>query len=462
MSAMFCWFHLILLMTYIPKLVGKTPEYIPLTIINGISLIDVRVEKARHNVQRMLFDTGSPHTYLIDLSDSKKLFAIHGRLKGGYHKSLISPRSFAKSIDASLVDFVDGSGVVFQGWVRRTFRVGSREWDQKFAIATIPPGRLDEWDPDDTGLIGASPISRFVQKNPVFSILTFGSSLSDQDSKRFFVFSNLPKSRCRHDGPPILRVPLGEKNKWSVSGILKFGEDFVFNKSPQRLLVDTGAGVITYPRGVFEQFRNYILSLGIPTLKFYDIKGERFFALESEYIHLVPPVIVESLGMNRSGKLIIPPRSLFRCLDDLCRLIVSPCSGGFILGLPLFRVLNVEFNSRDKSLSFCEPSVCANDPPLVQMEPPLPPLPPSKISVPKPSSKYSPSPKLSLTSPDEPIVSGSDLESLKDEPFMAPRLPDDLVDDKDDHDLLPKSAITTYGVPRFLLVIIMYFVMTFN
>jgi hypothetical protein len=58
---------------------------------------------------------------------------------------------------------------------------------------------------------------------------------------------------------------------------------FFFNKSPQRLLVDTGAGVITYPRGLFDQFRNYILSLGIPSLKFYDKKGNRFFAFESEY-----------------------------------------------------------------------------------------------------------------------------------------------------------------------------------
>jgi hypothetical protein len=77
----------------------------------------VEVAGAQHRMQMMFVDTGSPHTYLVNLSR----LAVGTPVLGGYRGTRISPGSFARSIDASQVNFADNHGVIFKGWVRRNF-----------------------------------------------------------------------------------------------------------------------------------------------------------------------------------------------------------------------------------------------------------------------------------------------------------------------------------------------------
>jgi len=100
MSALVLWFGLSILICYWSRSVAKPPEMIPITIQNGVVYMNVEVVGGPVPVQRMLIDTGSPHTYLLRVSGSNRFFPQLG-VRGGYRSGAISSKSFAKSIDAS-------------------------------------------------------------------------------------------------------------------------------------------------------------------------------------------------------------------------------------------------------------------------------------------------------------------------------------------------------------------------
>lgn len=74
MSAFVLWFGVSIFICNWSRSVAKPPEMIPITIQDGIVYIDAKVDGGPVPVQRMLVDTGSPHTYLLSVSGSNRFF----------------------------------------------------------------------------------------------------------------------------------------------------------------------------------------------------------------------------------------------------------------------------------------------------------------------------------------------------------------------------------------------------
>ena len=437
-------------------------QRIPVIILpGGAAYLQVDVQGASHALQFMLIDTGSPHTYLINLSGIDARFPVAAAsVHGGYRQSQINPDSYARSIDASGVNFVDTSGMRFLGWVRRRFTLGSHGWVQKFAIAEIPSGGFDTWNSHRiTGLIGASPHCRFTQQHPVFSFTTAGQAATDpnQDSDRFMIISELQNEICRDS--IITRIPVRVHDRWSIVGSVRFGETFQLAPS-RHLVVDTGAGMIGYPKYFHRTFINHLLSLSIPSLRIETFSwGDVVWVNEENVIPFMPPIrIFLEDDAGNSVIVTIPQRSLFTCTSGICRLNVESLADNsdlFLLGLPFFRAINVEFNSSENIIGICEPiPTILTSPPLIQViqTPPTPPSPPPRSPTPprpptpkkKPTSRKPirkpaapPSPQIPQDpNPPQPSMRPPpvDLQSLYQPPYRAPRLPDNVRDTDQDEE----------------------------
>ncbi len=344
--------------------------------LSGCPWLVVNVQGAENNPQRVLIDTGSTHSYIINHNMMRSLPRI-GELAGdrraaGIRGSFIPVAEFA-SIDATHIDYEGFSGLVLTRWTRRRFTVGSHSWVQKFGVAILPDSRIARWDPNRSGLIGAGPASLFAQSHRHFGFIP----RRNRDTLDFFLNEPINPQWCRN----VIYAPITALREWVFeSSRISFNE-LVIAVERFEILADTGTGFIALPRRLFDRFRIQLESLHIPSLRFTDDRA--FPSFRYRDLQLIPDLIV-TLASN-GERITIPGNKLSVCFgsDDIapCHIYISDyrLDNSIIIGVQLFNSMIVEFDSSPghRRIGFCEPiDADASAPPPI-----ISPLAPSRDSL---------------------------------------------------------------------------------
>lgn len=423
---------------------------------NGAPFIRVVVKGAKNNPQLLLIDTGSPYTYLLDHSEYEKLRNVsHHR---GFKNDAVSQIS---TKETSVIDFVGVAGLVTKTWTRKSFTVGTHSWNQKFAIAKLPPSQHASWNPKQAGSIGANKDSKFCEMNPVIS---FVSTSIDSDQNRLFLFGPIPLNKCRDSR--IVRIPADDSSYfWATKGSVKIGPNSLENRE---LVFDSGTSFLMLPVGVFKEFKNHLVSLNIGSLRFdKKMKMTPISIGKSDLVKI--PKFDFSL-FDGAIKFALPNISLVQCVGDTCRLLIGrpPADDddldSVILGRPFFRAFNIELNVRDNTIRICEPvptNSAARPYLLVDPSKPLPvpgprktpshpPQPPKrKPQLIQPDDESLIAPRLSNIVQEGPGNPAGDSDETKDDQ-SEPRSQSDESPRKDEDN---KGTTTTYNYPIFLSII---------
>ena len=182
-------------------------EILPLIQSGDILVLKVNVTDAENNPQRVVLDTGSKHSWLI-LSE----------VNGGFRESAIM-HSVSLETERSSIFYVS-THVSLLKWARREFRSSGHVWDQKFAVAYLPFDDSQKWVAyDRTGLLGASPNSRFAKAHPHFGIIP------KENGKQLYLFINQPlfPGWCRRGAPLVYANAISNKNWFFSISTLSLG-----------------------------------------------------------------------------------------------------------------------------------------------------------------------------------------------------------------------------------------------
>jgi hypothetical protein len=238
-------------------------EFHKVTFRGGGPFLDIVVEKSESNPQSLLLDTGSKHTYLYNHKHLALARRIRfGDLKGvspkGYRLSGISPMSVVTA-DEDVLHFADcKKGLELEKWTEKKFTLGSFSWSQRFAVARLSLQERQIHNPLFTGLIGASPDSRFTNRFP-----TFGFVARDTDKEmpysEFFFSSSIDPKWCVNEF--VGYAPLVDKAYWLFKGGLRFGETIIAPRF--KFLVDSGSGVISVPEPYFSPIKRSLEAHGV-------------------------------------------------------------------------------------------------------------------------------------------------------------------------------------------------------
>jgi len=326
-------------------------EFHKVTFRGGGTFLDIVVEKSESNPQSLLLDTGSKHTYLYNhkhLALARRL--RFGDLKGvapkGYRLSGISPMSVVAA-DEDVLHFADCNGVKLEKWTRKQFTLGSISWFQRFAVARLSIQQRQYHNPQFTGLIGASPRSRFTIRFP-----TFGFVARDTDKEvpysEFFLSSSIEPKWCVNEY--VGYTPLVDKDYWLFKGGLRFGETIVVKKF--KFLVDSGSGVISVPEPYFSPIKRSLESHGVVWEK-----NATFGSVECTKVPSLPPIhIGAETGFTIS---ILPAFYSSQLSSGACRIYIDEKKINrewMTFGEALIRFLVTEFDKKNNRIGFCEPA----------------------------------------------------------------------------------------------------------
>jgi len=281
------------------------------------------------------------------------------------------------------------------------------------------------------------------------------------------VLSNIQPSLCRDNIITRIGIDHLNRNHWTITGSVKFGNTFHFTGGIDRdLIVDTGAGGIFFPQSLHQTFRNHLLSLKIPSMRVESLSRGDIVWANFINVGLIPPIQISLKDI--SGNLVsvrIPSRSLFSCeiIDRQCRLRLESLPSSFdmfLLGLPFFRAFNVEFDSTQGTVSFCEPSSSVSqndDPPLIQGLKPPPPPPHSKTN-----KNIQPFPKTQEPPQYHPSVLPPPLDeqSLREPPFIVPRLAENLDDRYENflEEIKKSSFMAPHSINMIICLTLLFFI----
>ena len=341
-------------------------EFHKVSFIKGVTFLDVHVAGSESNPQSLLFDTGSIHTYVLNHKMMKEL--PRGRRPfdaadpnppvRGYRKTLISPKSVVTA-DDNEVNFAGFSGLQLEKWTSKDFTLGSHVWNQRFAVARLPFDQFQKHDPRDTGLIGASPNSRFTYLHPHFGFIP--RDLDKDDFSVEFFLDHIQGSWCV--GDLVAYTPLVHDQFWLFQGGMKFGTVTILSKF--KVLVDSGSSIMAIPEPYFSQVQLLLKGFGVDW--FTDgIFGE----ISCSKVHSLPPIHFET----ESGYTItILPEYYAReigpgfCWVYISRKMIN--LDWITIGEPMVRFIATEFDAKKKRMGFCEPKTKLNDPPLIDQTP---------------------------------------------------------------------------------------------
>ena len=326
---------------------GLSSSFIPLDMKGGAPHISIDVTGAVNNPQILLFDTGSPHTYVL----SHRMLGNLPRARNNPHQvlrgiqgSLIRQTSLTHA-DASHVNFAQFSGLKLVQWARRRFKIGSLEWSQKFAVAHLPQSELGNSDPEDNGLIGATPCSHFTQQNPQYGFFPVSRA------SNYLFLSPINTSWCRDSRVEF--VDISDPLHWTIAGRLSLDSTFVLAESIE-FLIDSGTGIINLPERFHDVYRGHLSSRNIPSLDW----SHNYPRIASKHTNLIPPFVLSfSSGISVSR----PPEAFVECKagwGSVCVIYVGRKKVNqdwITFGEPLFQSLITEFDSRNKRIGFCEP-----------------------------------------------------------------------------------------------------------
>ena len=354
----------VLLLSFTPSVVWAEKFYMERSS-GSTPLIRVRVPGAENNPQRLLFDTGSRHSFLLDHNMMRSLPRA-GELTGyreiaGMRGSLI-PEAELASFDAHEINYVEFSGLVLTRWTHKLLRIATHEWNQKLGVAVLPESELSRWDPNDSGIIGAGPKSRFAQAHSHFGIKPrWGGAELD-----LFLNEPINPEWCR-DG----RIVYAPANEYWVfeSATISLGSVEIVIGWGNTILPDTGNSCLRLPPLLYDEFLWRLQYLNIPSLQLPDGDGIKAPRIEYQHLSLIPDLIVTLI----SGATITIPKDIFcRCnVSGHCFVLFTKSSHfhrKITMGVELFESLIVEFDSSTPDhprIGFCEPVDEPRSSPLV-------------------------------------------------------------------------------------------------
>jgi hypothetical protein len=339
---MFAWIALL-------PLVDAVVEFHKVTFRGGATFLDIVVENSESNPQSLLFDTGSTHTYLLnhklmkDLPRAKRA-SVAGLRPKGYRKSAISPKSVVTA-DGARVDFAGFQGLVLEKWTSKNFTLGNLIWNQRFAVARLPPSEYPIHDPRDSGLIGASPESRFTKTHPQFGFIPRDMD-KEMNSVEFFISSNIDKKLCVNE--VVEYTPVVDTDFWLMKGGMRFGDKSV--ASGFKFLVDSGCGLIAIPDPYYSSIKHSLEAHGAV----WEI-GYSLPRIACDKVHNLPPIHIET----ESGFTItiLPEYYSAEYFAGLCQINIQEKRINLqwmTFGEPLVRYLVTDFDRKNNRMGFCE------------------------------------------------------------------------------------------------------------
>ena len=333
-----------------------SPQFSPLVMISGAPHAVIEVEGATNNPQRMLIDSGSLHSYVFSHRMMRNLPRAATRKPEsirGMRGSLITDSMLSRA-DESHVDFAGFAGLRLTSWTRKQFRLGDIVWNQKFAVADLPDSEIPHANPDQHGLIGASPTSRFTRDNPIYG---FKPNINDQSTMGMF-FEPISPDWCFNTY--LYNAPLSSPIHWTIwagkvetiSKVPATSPNFIL-ADPFELLIDSGTGYINLPTPLFSAYRDHLRSI-IPSLNTTKV----FMMTSVADLHLIPLFRI-TLANNGGPSLVIPLEKFVKCYRGrLCVIFVGQKHINphwITLGQPLFQSFITVFDSLAQTIGFCEP-----------------------------------------------------------------------------------------------------------
>ena len=215
--------------------------------VSGVLVIEVSVKGSLVKSEKLIFDTGSKHTWILH---SEELRHPDDEENAGFQTALVSTLS-ATPTDGRDLLYADMSRIRCEMWTRKEFALGDHLWEQKFGIARAQ--RLNRL-PGISGLIGASPKSHFAILHPQFGFRPSNS----RDAMKLFL-QGIDPSLCVEKR--VGYTSLLDDQHWAFKASVRFGTNIDFPDVD--VAVDTGASVIGLPKRYFHQFQVSISSSGI-------------------------------------------------------------------------------------------------------------------------------------------------------------------------------------------------------
>jgi hypothetical protein len=351
-------------------------QFIPVESDIGTIILSVDVEGAEANPQHVCLDTGSKHSYLLSnevmqqVRDRQRRGAVGSGT--GIRNLRLTPSEMSLEASANQVQYVDETAVRLSHWRRRRFTIANtaHNWNQKFAVAILPDGQLERWEPRRSGLVGASPDSRFAESHRNFGI----SPRPTFQRTEFNLFLEpIRPEWCRDNR--VVYSPISATDSWLLrASTVSLGPDFIVaDNIPTQ--IDTGCSVIYFPVEAFELVKAGLNSLNLPSLVLPPPDQPlRAPTINLEDMFAVPDLFITIGSGSAASTIRISKERLVVCVDadSPCRIkIIGGNHPEIIIGSPLFTSLMVEFDTSavgGARIGFCEPAALVSDassPPLI-------------------------------------------------------------------------------------------------
>lgn len=310
--------------------------------VAGVILLEVAVEGSPAGTEKLIFDTGSEHSWIYHNEELKRIHRgyIPARMiVGGFRTHMISHMSVVPENGRHIL-YADSSRIQCDKWTRKQFKIGNHAWQQKFGIAR---GNEKGSPPRNSGLIGASPKSEFALVHPQFGFRPMYSN------KMKLFFGPIDPEKCNNN--QVQYVRLSDHRHWTIPGSFYFGEGFGARRVS--LAFDTGASVLALPHTLFVYIYHRIKRLGIRYEYFHNkLHGE----IDCRDVHKLLPFEIHT----REGFKIILPVSHYveKHYPSVCVVLFARISDRLpiVLGRPLIRNFITEYDQTNMRIGICQPA----------------------------------------------------------------------------------------------------------
>ena len=306
----------------------------------GLFKIEVSIAGSEADRDTLLFDTGSPFTWLYHYRYVRDILKFP---PGGYGTTKLSTRILPPE-GGQVIKYADETVYEATVWTLRNFTMGEHTWVQPFGIVDRT-GQVER-NAQTTGLLGASRSSAFVNVFPIFGFRptargTLSMRLSVQD----------PSAVC-HEGKMSF-FTLVQSGRYAVHWATDTTVQFNKVVLKTGVIFDTGASVLGLNSVAFKAFTHQLDSLNI-SFKYspdHPLSGEVDCA---DVRHLPSWEIHHQNGVIH----ITPQMYVAKRSASMCRLQVAHISGGhpIVLGTPLLGNIVSEFDLENGRVGICRPS----------------------------------------------------------------------------------------------------------
>ena len=308
--------------------------------VGSVFRIPVSVNGSHSDIDNLVFDTGSPHTWIYHYRYVRQLPAQQG---GGYPITGLRTR-ITPPTGGNRLEYADEDVFHADVWTQKTFTIGDHSWLQPFGV--VHEANQRGVIPGVTGLLGASRASPFTTLHPTFGFKPIAKGSLTLSLSRF----NATES-CREGNMSYFSLARSGRfaRYWGTDGELSFGSMALRGG----MIFDTGSSVIALPATAFAGFRRLLSTLGIRynyqprllagVIPCSDVSKLPSWKLQhaSKTISITPAMYVRRV-------------SLTQCVIQVCELSDRY---PIILGLPLLEHVVSEFDSSQNRVGICHATV---------------------------------------------------------------------------------------------------------